>query len=85
LRQKRITVAFRDASLSALAALAIAIDAETDRQAWMRTLHLADRPGLTVHDAAYLELAERLNLPLATGDASLARATAAHGIPVRDP
>jgi predicted nucleic acid-binding protein len=85
LRRRRITPAFRDASLRDLATLAISLDAETDRQAWTVTLHLADRFGLTVYDAAYLELADRLGLPLATGDAPLARAAAAHGVPVRGP
>jgi predicted nucleic acid-binding protein len=83
LRRKRITLAFRDASLRDLGTLAISTDVETDRQAWTRTLHLADRFGLTVYDAAYLELADRLALPLATGDGPLARAAAAHGVAVR--
>jgi predicted nucleic acid-binding protein len=66
-----------------LAALDISIDVETDRHAWTTILHFADRFGLTVYDAAYLELAGRLGLPLASGDSSLARAAAACGIPVR--
>src|SRR4051812_42987133 len=85
LRRKRITAAFRDASLRDLAALAISIDAETDRHARSSTLRLADRFGLTIYDATYLELADRLSLPLATGDASLARAAMACGVPVRGP
>ena len=84
LRRRRITAAFRDASLRDLATLAIAIDAETDLQAWARTLQLADRFGLTVYDACYLELADRLNFPLGTGDAPLARAATAYGVLVRD-
>jgi predicted nucleic acid-binding protein len=83
LRRQRITLAFRNDSLRDLASLAIAIDAETDHHAWSHTLELADRFGLTVYDAAYLELADRLDLPLATGDAPLARAAVAHGVPVR--
>jgi predicted nucleic acid-binding protein len=80
-----ITVGFRDLSLRDLETLAISIDAETDRQAWTRTLRFADRFGLTVYDASYLELADRLGLPLAIGDTSLARAAAACGVPVRGP
>jgi predicted nucleic acid-binding protein len=38
---------------------------------------------LTVYDASYLELADHLGLPLATGDAALARATASCGVPLR--
>jgi predicted nucleic acid-binding protein len=37
-------------------------------------LTLARRHGLTVHDASYLELAERHAAPLATLDATLAQA-----------
>lgn len=85
LRRRRITAEFRDASLRDLETFAIAVDAETDRQAWTRTLRLADRFGLTVYDASYLELADRLGLPLATGDAALARAAASCGVPVRGP
>lgn len=85
LRRKRITVEFRDAWLRDLETLAIAIDAETDRQAWARTLDLADRFGVTVYDASYPELADRLGLPLATGDTALARAAVSCGVPVRGP
>jgi predicted nucleic acid-binding protein len=73
-RRGRIDTAFRDASLVDLAALAIVIDSETDHQAWRTTLHLADSCKLTLYDAAYLELAQRLNLPLATLDQALANA-----------
>ena len=83
LRRRRITHAFRNASLRDLSMLSIAIDAETDRHAWTTTLHLSDRFGLTIYDAAYLELAQRVDLPLATGDATLARAASGCGVPVR--
>jgi predicted nucleic acid-binding protein len=43
---------------------------------------LARRHTLRVADAAYLELALRLGLPLATRDASLARAAKAAGVPL---
>jgi predicted nucleic acid-binding protein len=85
LRRRRITNAFRDASLRDLQTLAISIDAETDRHAWTTTLHLSDRFGLTIYDAAYLELACRVGLPLATADAALVRAAADCGVPVRSP
>jgi predicted nucleic acid-binding protein len=79
LQRKRITVEFRDASLHDLGTLAITIDDETDRYAWTRTLQLADRFGLTVYDSAYLELADRLRLPLATLDQPLRLAANALG------
>ena len=63
-----------------------AIDAETDRHAWTTTLRFADRFGLTVYDAAYLELADRAGLAvLRPATASLARAAVACGVPVRGP
>src|SRR6266404_8295648 len=65
-RRGRITVAYRDASLADLRALAIAIDRGTNRQAWSATLRLCDRFGLTPYDAAYLAVALRRRLPLAT-------------------
>jgi predicted nucleic acid-binding protein len=41
---------------------------------------MADRFQLTVYDAAYLELAERRTLPLATLDAELRAAAKALGV-----
>jgi predicted nucleic acid-binding protein len=70
-RRRRISAEFRDAALTDLALLNIAIDPDTDTFAWSATLHLAERCGLTLYDAAYLELAQRLGLPLATLDQEL--------------
>ena len=69
--------AFRNATLEDLALLPIAIDTETDRHAWGATLHLATRHRLATYDAAYLELALRRGLPLATLDSELRAAAAA--------
>ena len=84
-RRGRIGVAYRDASLADLQSLAIAIDPGTNRQAWSATLRLCDRFGLTPYDAAYLELAQRLQLPLATLDTALARAARAEKRAARRP
>jgi predicted nucleic acid-binding protein len=70
-RRKRISAEYRDGSLAELALLPIAIDPDSDTYAWTTTLRLADRFGLTVYDAAYLELAQRRSLPLATLDQPL--------------
>jgi len=43
-------------------------------------LRLARAHRLSVYDAAYLELAQREGLPLATLDADLRKATAAEGV-----
>ena len=47
------------------------VDAEVDRQAWSAALHLAERHGLSVYDAAYLDIASRRKIPLATLDREL--------------
>lgn len=81
-RRGRIDVAYRDASLADLQSLVIAIDPGTNRQAWSATLHLSDRFRLTSYDAAYLELALRRQLPLATLDGELVRAAQAENVPL---
>jgi predicted nucleic acid-binding protein len=78
-RRGRTKAAFRDAVLTDLDLLPISLDPETDRQAWGATARLAARHRLSLYDAAYLELAKRRGLPLATLDLELrAAATAEH-------
>jgi len=79
-RRGRIDADFRRAALADLALLDIRTDPGTDTHAWTGTLELADRFGLTVYDAAYLELARRRALPLASLDGDLL--TAAAHLPV---
>jgi len=69
-------------SLADLAVLRIAVDPETDRHAWTTTLQLAERFELTLYDAAYLELAQRRALPLASIDGALCSAARALGVPL---
>ena len=64
------------------AALPIAIDDGTATQAWSTTVRLAERFTLTVYDAAYLELAHRQRLPLASLDQDLRAAGQALRIPL---
>jgi predicted nucleic acid-binding protein len=71
---------FRDAALAELALLPIHLDPNTDRHAWGETLRLAERHGLTVYDAAYLELALRRKLALATLDRQLRAAAGNDGV-----
>jgi predicted nucleic acid-binding protein len=78
----RHNAAFRDATLADLALLPIQADTETDGQAWGATLRLASRRKLTLYDAAYLELALRLRLPLATLHRELRAAAAAEKVPL---
>jgi predicted nucleic acid-binding protein len=79
-RRQRIDAEFRNAALRDLAALPITLDAETAARAWNETLSLAEAYRLTTYDAAYLELAQRLALPLATLDGELRVAAQALGI-----
>ena len=79
-RRGRIDAAFRDASLADLALLNIAADPDTDSFAWSTTLQLAQAHQLTVYNASYLELAQRMALPLATLDKELRQASHAAGV-----
>jgi predicted nucleic acid-binding protein len=79
-RRGRHSADFRDGALASLALLPVKVDAEADRQAWSATLHLAERHGLTVYDAAYLEIASRRKISLATLDRQLRAAAASEGI-----
>lgn len=81
-RRGHIAADFRQAALADLALLDITTDLDTDSQAWTATLHLADRFRLTVYDAAYLELAQRRSLPLASLDAELRQAAKELGVVV---
>lgn len=79
-RKGRIDRAARAASLDDLLILPITVDDETDARAWADTLELAESTGLTLYDAAYLELAIRLQCSLATSDKALRTAAAARGV-----
>lgn len=79
-RRGRHAADFRDATLADLALFPIATDGETERHAWGDTLQLASRHGLTVYDAAYLELAKRRALALATLDQDLRAAASTEGV-----
>lgn len=70
-RRKRIDTDFRRAALGDLALLDISTDQQTASLVWSETLNLADQHRLTLYDAAYLELARRRGLPLATLDQEL--------------
>jgi predicted nucleic acid-binding protein len=58
------------------------VDAEAEPQAWNAALLLADRHGLTVYDASYLEIASRRKIPLAALDRDLRSAAKAESVPL---
>jgi predicted nucleic acid-binding protein len=71
LARGRITDAGASAFTGDLGRLRIQVDPLTAEMALGATLHYARRYRLSVYDAAYLELALREGLPLATQDAAL--------------
>ena len=82
-RRKRITAEKRRELAAAAAALRIKVDREPVA---ITTLDdIAARHGLTAYDAAYLELALRRGLPLATLDDALIAAMDKAGVPAASP
>jgi len=79
-RRGRIDGAVRRRLAGFLRDLPIRIDDEMASQAWGPTAKLAEMHQLTAYDAAYLELAMRLSLPLATSDRSLVAAAELAGV-----
>lgn len=79
-RRRLITAEERGSALERLYALAFTIDEDDARNAFGRTSALAEQHGLSVYDAVYLELALRLELPLATRDGALRKAVERSGI-----
>jgi len=76
-RRGRIAESDTAAFLLNLSRLRIRVDRVPDEGAVLR---LARTRRLSVYDAAYLELAQREGLPLATLDADLQKAAAAEGV-----
>ena len=81
-RRKRSTQAQAAAFVARLEQLPIVLDDQTDARSWGETLRLARAHTLSAYDAAYLELAMRRGLPLASLDAQLKAAAAAVGVPL---
>jgi predicted nucleic acid-binding protein len=65
-----------------LESLPISVDAMTSQKAFNRTLALAKAFRLSSYDAAYLELAIREGLPLASLDKNLRKATRNAGVDI---
>jgi predicted nucleic acid-binding protein len=76
-RRQRLTQAQSDFRLTALATLVVLDDESSQDRTWTDVLALARAHVLTVYDAAYVELALRLRLPLATRDKVMAEAALA--------
>jgi len=78
-RRKRITAAQATSFLSRIVGLPVVVELQQVSRAHDQVLSLARLHGLTVYDAAYLELAMGRGLPLATLDDRLKQAAIAAG------
>lgn len=81
-RRGRCDEGFVDRSLTGLGALPIAVDPQTAARAWNDIRELSRAEGLTIYDAAYLELAIRRNAVLASADRALVDAGRRRGLEV---
>jgi predicted nucleic acid-binding protein len=81
-RRSRLSEAGSRRFLTMLRALPISVESVGSDRVWDDVLPLARETGLTVYDAAYLDLAMRLGLPLATLNEQLADAASAVGVAV---
>lgn len=79
-RRNRIDQAGIEAFLSQLAIYDISVDDQTMDRAWQKTLDLALQYRLSTYGAAYLELALRRGIPLASLDSALITAARACGV-----
>ena len=79
-RRGRLSAADTTTRLELIAALPIATDDEASGGALRAVMALARTASLTTYDAAYLELAMRRGLPLATKDKALAAAARNGGL-----
>lgn len=83
-RRNLITAIERRQALDGLSALALTVDEQDPRDAFGRTVTLAEQQGLSVYDATYLEVALRRGLPLGSRDHALLAAARRCGVTVID-
>ena len=81
-RRGRIDREMRDAILRDFSDLDIPVAPDTNEYAWTATLALAERFHLTLYDAAYVELARRRSIPLASLDSDMRGAAKSLDIPL---
>ena len=81
-RRRRIIRTEAQKFLDSIQALPIRL---SDPLSYDAVFQLAERHGLTVYDAAYLDLAVRERLPLASLDGALIRAAAQSGVAIFQP
>ncbi len=79
-RRNRMTTEQSSAAIALLQSFLIQVDIATNANALGATLAIGRQEGLASYDVAYLELAIRLGLPLATIDTRLAEAATRCGV-----
>lgn len=79
-RRQRIAAEYIHEALDLIRQLPLRIDNSSADYVWSSTIEIAAAYGLTLYDATYLELAIRLDLPLATLDTKLAHAASISGV-----
>jgi predicted nucleic acid-binding protein len=84
-RKKRLSQAAVVRFLALLDGLPITVEQETRERMLKEIVSLAREHGLSTYDASYLDLAMRLDLPLATQDTSLAKAAKKCKVPAFEP
>lgn len=84
-RHARITAEYRTTALKKLGQLEIETDQHSATELWNSTQKLCDEYGVTAYDGAYLEVALRRNVPLATLDRRLHEAARHAGAQLRLP
>jgi predicted nucleic acid-binding protein len=82
-RRRRITAGERAEALTLLGAIPVAIDHSGSDRALKELSALAHAEGLSVYDAAYLDLSLRLKLPLACKDGPLASAASRRRVRIK--
>ena len=81
-KRKRLTSELTQTFIQDLERLRVEVDAPESVTVFQVTQGLCRKHGLTAYDAAYLELAMRNRIALATADAALERAARAEGIEI---
>lgn len=84
-RKKRLSQAAVVRFLMLLGGLPISVEQETPERMLKEIVSLARQHRLSTYDASYLDLAMRLDLPLATLDASLTKAAKKSKVPAFEP
>ena len=83
-RRAKLTEKERQAALGWMRGLRVQVDHEMALLAFSTLAELAANHGLSVYDAAYLEVAQRRSLPLGCKDGPLRKAAMAAGVELWD-